>query len=223
MFTSPSAVLSEGDQSLLSKETAAAMTVLIKSHNKLNNNNNKQSPISKEEKNNSIDLSKSANTSSSHQEYVLYHLTTASGQSNGIKILEIHFTGSFSAKIIDAFKKIITDYIKNTLHDLIWPNIKLHVDPLLTKIAKKVNSFLLKYVPSNVIIYNNYEAFSNRSINNEIKVDYEVSDNKDLTSMNSVMALESEERKLMNALSSQFLNDKDDNQFLFQPNNNNKY
>jgi hypothetical protein len=60
----------------------------------------------------------------------------------------IHFTGSISAKLIQAFEKPIRHYIRDTLHQTICPLLPQQLDPLVNSYIQEFNHWKQRYLPT---------------------------------------------------------------------------
>eukprot|EP00980_Cylindrotheca_fusiformis_P003483 scaffold781_cov132-Cylindrotheca_fusiformis.AAC.2 len=70
----------------------------------------------------------------------------------------VHFTGSMSAKLIQAFEKPIRHYITDTLQETICPTLPQQIDPLVNQYIQQFNDWKQQYMPSN-----NATLFSNNA------------------------------------------------------------
>lgn len=88
-----------------------------------------------------------SNRNSSSKQYRMPKALTTNNCQSNLKVSDLKFTGSISAKVTNIFKGLIEKTVTKQLNGLLCPTLQEGVDPLATDAIAKVDDILIKYLP----------------------------------------------------------------------------
>lgn len=63
-----------------------------------------------------------------------------------LTVVDLRFTGSISARLVDLFRHMIADYVSKEINNQVCPYLETQASPLLTKYIRQINEYMDPYI-----------------------------------------------------------------------------